>query len=276
VRKSKNKTSGISFNETNTKDSRLSKHCLKQWDLILAQVKFANNKSTNYIAGKCPFVVYGTHPYSLLDLTPSSNIQPYSAVGKIERKFRNNILGMRLNESNTKDSRHLRNDTWFGYTCITKVFLIRQSLNYLLELMVSSKLCKKNQWQCIQDRTTRTYGVFATFNVAYLSLYLDDKVELDLRTRPFKHRENNISWNKWSNDISPNNDASSSHTFLSYMWDTCLIAWVTHNLVAWSTLWFIAWITLNWLHIFLLTLVFILCISLSFLTPINRTFNVLC
>jgi hypothetical protein len=44
---------------------------LRQWDLILAQIEFAYNNSTNQATGKCPFeVVYGLRPLSPLDLTP--------------------------------------------------------------------------------------------------------------------------------------------------------------------------------------------------------------
>jgi len=60
---------------------------LKQWDLILAQVEFAYNKSTNQPTEKCPFeVAYGTRPHSLLDLTPSSDKHQYSAYAESRAK----------------------------------------------------------------------------------------------------------------------------------------------------------------------------------------------
>jgi len=73
---------------------------LRQWDLILAQIEFAYNNSTNQATGKCLFeVVYGMCPLSPLDLTPSPNTQQYSAdveqraneIKKLHERFRERI-----------------------------------------------------------------------------------------------------------------------------------------------------------------------------------------
>ena len=43
----------------------------KQWEVVVAQAKFAYNYSKNRTTGKCPFeVVYGKQPMHLYDLAP--------------------------------------------------------------------------------------------------------------------------------------------------------------------------------------------------------------
>jgi len=65
---------------------------LKQWDLILAQVEFAYNNSTNQATKKCPFeVAYGTRPHSPLDLTPSADKHQYSVDAESRAKEINKL-----------------------------------------------------------------------------------------------------------------------------------------------------------------------------------------
>lgn len=53
---------------------------LKHWDLVLVQIEFAFNNTTNQATRRCPFeVVYDTRPNSPLDITPSSYKQQFSA-----------------------------------------------------------------------------------------------------------------------------------------------------------------------------------------------------
>jgi len=73
----------------------------KQWDLILAQVEFAYNNSTNQATGKFPFeVACGTRPHSSLDLTPSPDKHQFSAdaeskakeIKKLHKQVRQRII----------------------------------------------------------------------------------------------------------------------------------------------------------------------------------------
>ncbi|GLT37652.1 hypothetical protein SLA2020_119560 [Shorea laevis] len=60
---------------------------LRQWDLVLAQVEFAYNNSSNQATGKCPFeVVYGVHPLSPLDLAPLPTSRQFSVDAEQQAK----------------------------------------------------------------------------------------------------------------------------------------------------------------------------------------------
>ncbi|PKU81761.1 RNA-directed DNA polymerase [Dendrobium catenatum] len=64
----------------------IGKH-IKQWDLILAQVEFAFNRSTNQTTGHIPFeIVYGTNPLTPLDLMPSATLTAVSKEGEQRSK----------------------------------------------------------------------------------------------------------------------------------------------------------------------------------------------
>ncbi|PKU80839.1 hypothetical protein MA16_Dca009250 [Dendrobium catenatum] len=55
---------------------------LRQWDLILPQIEFAFNRSTNQDTGHSPFqIVYGNNPLSPLDLMPQVPVTQYSTDG---------------------------------------------------------------------------------------------------------------------------------------------------------------------------------------------------
>ncbi|PKU69610.1 RNA-directed DNA polymerase [Dendrobium catenatum] len=56
---------------------------VRQWDLILAQVEFAFNRSINHTTGRSPFeIVYGHNPLSPIDLIPIANVSAYSTDGE--------------------------------------------------------------------------------------------------------------------------------------------------------------------------------------------------
>lgn len=60
---------------------------IRQWDLILAQVEFAYNRSVSQTTGHSPFeIVYGQNPISPLDLTPFPVSQHFS--GDAEERVR--------------------------------------------------------------------------------------------------------------------------------------------------------------------------------------------
>ncbi|XP_054809738.1 uncharacterized protein LOC129311432 [Prosopis cineraria] len=133
-----------------------------KWDLILAQVEFAYNNSVNQATRKCLFeVVYGTHPLSPLDLTPSLDKQQYSSNADQRAKEIKKLH----EQPNTKLSPRA-----YGS------FKIVQKINnnaYKVELPGS-------------------YGVSATFNVVDLSPYIDHDAEFDSRTSSIDLGEDEI------------------------------------------------------------------------------------
>jgi hypothetical protein len=115
---------------------------LRQWDLILAQIEFAYNNSTNQPTGKCPFeVVYGMRPLSPLDLTPSPSTQQYSAdveqrtneIKKLHEQVRGRIEKQNSRYKTQQDKHCERND-----------FLTNQMPIYLQKLMVLLELRRKS------------------------------------------------------------------------------------------------------------------------------------
>lgn len=59
----------------------------KQWDLMLAQAKFAYNRSNHRSTGRSPFfVVYGRNPFTPLDLTPCPGTDHYNVEGENRAK----------------------------------------------------------------------------------------------------------------------------------------------------------------------------------------------
>ena len=60
---------------------------MKQWDLILPQIKFSNNRSMHRTVGKSPFeVVYGLQPIRPMELAPHSTIQQFSGDAEVRAK----------------------------------------------------------------------------------------------------------------------------------------------------------------------------------------------
>jgi ribosomal protein L21E len=176
---------------------------LKQWDLILAQVEFAYNNSTNQATEKCPFeVVYGTRPLSPLDLTPSSNIKPCSVdaeqrakeIKKLHEKVRENIQKQNSKYKAQRD-KHRRSQT-FKEGDLVWIHLRKERFPTQAKSKLSPradgpfKIVQKINDNAYKVELPGTYGVSATFNVADLSPYFDDEAELDSRTSLFQPGEN--------------------------------------------------------------------------------------
>jgi len=176
---------------------------LKQWDLILAQVEFAYNNSTNQATGKCPFeVAYGTRPHSPLDLTPSSDKHQYSAdaesrakeIKKLHEQVRQRIIQQNSRYKTNRDKHRRQQILKIGdlvWIHLRKERFPKQP-NAKLSPRADGpfKIVQKINDNAYKVELPGTYGVSATFNVADLSPYLDDELDINSRTSSVQPGEN--------------------------------------------------------------------------------------
>lgn len=163
---------------------------LKQWDLILAQVEFAYNNSTNQATGKCPFeVVYGTRPLSPLDLAPSTDKQQFSSdaesrakeIKKLHEQVREQIRKQN-SKYKTQCDKH-RKQQIFKVGDLVWIHLRKERFPNQPNAKLSPradgpfKIVQKINDNAYKVELPGTYGVSATFNVADLSPYLDNEAD---------------------------------------------------------------------------------------------------
>jgi hypothetical protein len=176
---------------------------LKQWDLIISQVEFAYNNSTNQATGRCPFeVVYGTRPHGPLDLTPSLDKQQFSAdvelrakeIKKLHELVRERIMKQNLRYKTNRDKH--RRQQLFEVGDLVWIHLRKERFPKQPNAKLSPradgpfKIVQKINDNAYKVELPGSYGVSATFNVSDLSPYFDDEPELDSRTSLFQPGEN--------------------------------------------------------------------------------------
>ncbi|XP_027343128.1 uncharacterized protein LOC113855696 [Abrus precatorius] len=128
---------------------------IRQWDLILPQVEFAYNNSSNPATGKCPFeVVYGTRPLSPLDLIPIPTNKQFSADADQRAKEIKKL----------HEQIHLRKDR----------FPKQQNAKLSPRANGPFRVVQKINDNAYKIELLESYGVAATFNVADLSPYYED------------------------------------------------------------------------------------------------------
>jgi hypothetical protein len=176
---------------------------LKQWDLIISQVEFAYNNSTNQATGRCPFeVVYGTRPHGPLDLTPSLDKQQFSAdaelrekeIKKLHELVRERIMKQNLRYKTNRDKH--RRQQLFEVGDLVWIHLRKERFPNQPNAKLSPradgpfKIVQKINDNAYKVELPGSYGVSATFNVSDLSPYFDDEAEIDSRTSLFQPGEN--------------------------------------------------------------------------------------
>ncbi|KAI0529217.1 hypothetical protein KFK09_001764 [Dendrobium nobile] len=78
---------------------------LKQWDLILAQIEFAFNRSINQSTRRSPFeIVYGRNPLTPLDLIPIVQQTAYNPDGEQRKRYKSCISRYRTKSLNRMKS----------------------------------------------------------------------------------------------------------------------------------------------------------------------------
>jgi len=167
---------------------------IKQWDLILAQVEFAYNNSTNQATGKCPFeVAYGIRSHGPLDLTPSSNKHQFSAdaesrakeIKKLHEQVRQRIIKQNSRYKTNRDKH--RREQIFKVGDLVWIHLRKERFPKQPNAKLSPradgpfKIVHKINDNAYKVELPGTYGVSATFNVADLSPYLDDEPNINSR-----------------------------------------------------------------------------------------------
>ncbi|GKV35062.1 hypothetical protein SLEP1_g43380 [Rubroshorea leprosula] len=128
---------------------------LRQWDLVLAQAEFAYNNSSSQAMGKCPFeVVYGLRPLNPLDPAPLPTSRQFSADAK----------------QRDKEIKKLHEEV-----CEK---LQRQTIRYKANHDKHRKkvVYKEGDWVGYTFERKGDHGVSATFNVANLSSYYEDRL----------------------------------------------------------------------------------------------------
>jgi len=166
---------------------------LRKWDLILAQIEFAYNNSTNQATRKCPFeVVYGLCPLSPLDLTPSPSTQQYSADAEQRaneiKKLHEQIRG-RIEKQNsrykTQRDKHRKLHT-FKEGDLVWIHLRKERFPNKQNAKLSPRadgpfrVTQKINDNAYKIELSGDYGVSATFNVADLSPYFGDEEDFRL------------------------------------------------------------------------------------------------
>ena len=161
---------------------------LRQWDLILAQIEFAYNNSTNQATGKCPFeVVYGMCPLSPLDLTPSPSTQQYSAdaeqraneIKKLHEQVRGRIEKQNSRYKTQRDKHHKLHT--FKEGDLVWIHLRKERFPNKPNDKLSPRadgpfrVTQKINDNAYKIELPGDYGVSATFNVVDLSPYFDDE-----------------------------------------------------------------------------------------------------
>jgi len=161
---------------------------LRQWDLIFAQVEFANNNFTNQATGKCPFeMVYGMWPLSPLDLTSSSNKERFSVnAAKRSRKIKelHEQVRARIERQNSKykaqHDKHRRLQT-FNVGDLVWIHLRKERFPKQPNAKLSARadgpfrVVQKINENDYKVELLGSYCVSAIFNVADLSPYYDDE-----------------------------------------------------------------------------------------------------
>jgi len=170
---------------------------IRQWDLILAQVEFAYNRTKGQSTGYSPFeIVYGQNPTSPLDLVPFSITHQFSAdaeervknIKKLHEEVRKKIL--KQNEKYQKSANKHCKKMEFQEGDLVWVHLRKERFprGKFAKLKPRAdgpfKVIKRIGENAYKIELPESYGVSNVFNVADLSSYKDDN-EVDSRSSLF-------------------------------------------------------------------------------------------
>ncbi|GKV33824.1 hypothetical protein SLEP1_g42275 [Rubroshorea leprosula] len=160
---------------------------LRQWDLVLAQAKFAYNNSSNQATGKCPFeVVYGLRPLSPLDLAPLPTSRQFSAdaeqrakeIKKLHEEVREKLQRQTIRYKAHHDKHRkkvvYKEGDWVWIHLRKERFPNRPNVKLSPRADGPFQIVEKINDNAYKIKLPSDYEVFATFNVADLSPYYED------------------------------------------------------------------------------------------------------
>ena len=175
---------------------------IRQWDLILAQVEFAYNRSVSQTTGHSPFeVVYGQNPISPLDLTPLPVTHQFSGdaeerareIKKLHAQVQSRI--MQQNEKYMKSANKHRRHVEFKKGDLVWVHLRKECFppGKFGKLKPRAdgpfKVLQRIGDNAYKIELPNHYNVSTTFNVADLSPYYEPEHHGDSRTSLFQAGE---------------------------------------------------------------------------------------
>ncbi|GJY38126.1 RNA-directed DNA polymerase [Tanacetum coccineum] len=156
----------------------------KQWDLILPQAEFAYNRSVNRTTNKSPFeVVYGQNPITPLDLVPVLEVGRFSEewadhselIKELHRSVQKQII--RHNKQYKEHADKCRKQVLYREGDLVWIHLRKNRFpaGHFRKLKPRGdgpfRVLKKINDNAYKIELLGHYNIFATFNVADLSLY---------------------------------------------------------------------------------------------------------